>query len=1246
VAALITKTPTLRAISPHFQRSINLMYDASDAARVGGYIPTRNGATALAAILANTGEDSQQRAHVLYAAYGSGKSLLAAVLSAVVSYDPECREAISVVLDRLECRFPESAIPVMEYWSGSRRMLPVILSGDEGQLETALTRALGRALAAHGLADLRPRTQFHAAVEMIELWQSDFPGAYERLQQTLAEHGHVVADLRAGLLDCDVRALAQFEEIYPEITAGAHFDRYAGPSVNDVFHATAQALHDVGLGGIIVIWDEFGRYLDARVSEAFGPEAALLQGFAEFCNRSGTLQVHAVLISHRLLSGYAAGLPSNYQQEWARIAERFWSHDVSSDPAVSYQLIAEALAIPDAAAWQAYASKYCSNFDRLTERAFETALFDELDDVSLRQHVIERAWPLHPLSIYALPRLASHVGQNERTLFTFLSGDEPSTLMEQLRQHATATEWWLVGLDAIWNYFDEAIRSDTRAGGTHAVSAGVAHALSKVDPGDVLSMRLIKTLGVLLIVSDAHIQSQLGAGRALPTSGLLAWALGVTEAEVTSRLDQLARRRAVIYRRADGFWNFTRGSDVDLDAEVTAVLERRSPTTLQLRQLLDRELPVGFLLPRAHNLARKTTRYFTGLYRWPDEIERLGASTFLTTLGPTGYADGAVVYVLATNAVEIDQAVTAIRSLPITRVLFAVPEQPLTFLEPLRELFALQELHGQVSFLARDERVAGEITFFFEDAVRRIRRALRSLLDSNEQAAQWWWCNGEWHSGILGSADVARVLSGLCDRWFSTTPVFNNELVNRHQPSGQQVHAVENVIAGLLSYPEDALPIDLGVAGQGPDYLVLRTILMRTGLLQDAGDHCMLVRPTDGAMAAVWAVVEQFLDEALETPQEASRLLDVLQSPPFGLRRGVLPVLLAAIMRRRLQVLTIRQGGKAVSPITGGTFTALCQKPESFTVELGPWTLERAAVWSAVDEKITSFLTPQDRSQQPMAYLGTGLMRWLQAQPRFCRDTNQVPADARRFRDLIRKAQRDPARVFLFDLPDLVAGQAPDSADLVAYRGAVSAYLGKLMDDIAAAYQGLLYALDRVVIDNFGMDCPVPTSSGADALQQWLTQVEARSGVSLSTFRFSDRVVQGFVQTLAGKGSQPADRFWEALSRAVLGISLLDWTDASADKFKQSLLDLKDRLQREILGLTREDAVVELRVALPTEEAHVYRFRPSELSVQGQRILDNFKSTLQIAGRPLSPDERRQVVLALLYHILDGSNGNGHVASH
>src|SRR5260370_36515637 len=131
----------LRAVSPHFQRSINLTYDAGDADYIASYIPTPNGASALANILTNIRADASQRAHVLHAAYGSGKSLLGLVLSALASDDPACSNALAIVQDRLMRTLPEQAKHICTFRNSGTRLLPVILSGDEGHLSTALIPA-------------------------------------------------------------------------------------------------------------------------------------------------------------------------------------------------------------------------------------------------------------------------------------------------------------------------------------------------------------------------------------------------------------------------------------------------------------------------------------------------------------------------------------------------------------------------------------------------------------------------------------------------------------------------------------------------------------------------------------------------------------------------------------------------------------------------------------------------------------------------------------------------------------------------------------------------------------------------------------------------------------------------------------------------------------------------------------------------------------------------------------------------
>ena len=679
---------------------------------------------------------------------------------------------------------------------------------------------------------------------------------------------------------------------------------------------------------------------------------------------------------------------------------------------------------------------------------------------------------------------------------------------------------------------------------------------------------------------------------------------------------------------------------MDLDAELSAALDRHAPTRQQIRQILEKDFLPPPYLPRGYNQERCITRFFRGLYRWPDEMEKVCSETFLKQLGDNGYADGAIAYVLTTNAAEREEAISTLHNLSSGRVIYVVPDHPLLIMEPVRDLFALYDLSNNPAFMQQDERLSREIAFFVEDAQRRLTRALSPLLESNFLQSTWWWYENDlWCSDHMSSEGISWLLSRLSSYWFSMTPILNNELVNQHTPSGQQERAVEKVIDVLLNNPYDALPSDLNLVGHGPDWLITRTLLSRTGLIHPTATGYFAVRKpsADAALAHIWDVVQGFLDTASENEQDVYGLIDTLQSPPFGLRRGVLPVLLAAMLRPRLPVLTIRQNKRVISPITGQVFIAFCKGPNEYTIELSPWDMQRSALWEVLKERVGSFLTDQEGTQQPFNVLSVGLLRWLQSQPRYCRDTNQISLDAQRFRNLLRKAQRDPAQVFTYELLELLDdGSADPVSGENSYRQMFEKRLSFLMDEIAAAYQALLYSLNRFACEVFADD----TSDSQTALHIWLTSVEKRAGKSLDMFRFSDKLAQGLVQIAQRREIPQGGFFWEQLSKAILGIALNDWNDRSFENFKLSLVEAKERTEREIFELAADKSSVKLSVSLPAKDAQTYRFRPSNLSPQGQRILQNFKSTLEISGRPLSPDEKRQIVLALLDYVMGGTSSN------
>lgn len=119
-----------------------------------------------------------------------------------------------------------------------------------------------------------------------------------------------VAELTAQLGNYNISAYETFERLYPSLTAGSIFNPFLGFDVVELYESVAESLRERGYSGLYVVYDEFSKYLEANITEASVSDTKMLQDFAEKCNRSGTLQLHLMLICHKEVANYIDKLPS------------------------------------------------------------------------------------------------------------------------------------------------------------------------------------------------------------------------------------------------------------------------------------------------------------------------------------------------------------------------------------------------------------------------------------------------------------------------------------------------------------------------------------------------------------------------------------------------------------------------------------------------------------------------------------------------------------------------------------------------------------------------------------------------------------------------------------------------------------------------------------------------------------------------------------------------------------------------
>lgn len=1211
---------SLIAPTPRFQRAVHLRYDLRDQDTVERYIPTTSAVDSIESIIRSTHPSGTQRAHVLYAAYGSGKSVLAVALSALLEKRAELADAV----ERLSTRIGEVRADVGDlvanYLQSETRLFPVVLSGDEGDFATALSRALSRALKDSPdtrLANLKPPTRFMAALQTLDQWANDYPDTLASFKRILAAQRIKHERLTQLLADGDSEAYELFEAAYTQLTGGAAFDRFVQVSPELVYRDTVTALTEYGYTGIVVLWDEFGRYLDARTSQAFGTEAALLQTFAETCNHSGEQQLHLILFAHKELQSYASTLPKSYQLEWSRIEGRFQRHNVTGDATIAYRLIASAIQAVDPSAIEALLEK--ANVDNLTAQTVDSRILDPLSVDEVRT-TIAATWPLHPLTTYALTRLSNKVAQNERTMFTFLTVNESFSLPSQLESMGADDEDLFVRTSALWDYFSDAIRADVGTGGTHRVWLGTVHALDKVRADDILGNMLVKAIGVLTICADQV------TGR--PSTEMLCWAIGADTEEaqdaVKATLENLRRRKVIINRKNDGYWTFTAGSDIDFEQKLTEVLDRVHPTHVQLRRMLEQTRPAPYTIARRYNQDRALTRFFNGLYRWPEE---LADAPWDLQLAQLDNADGLVVYVLATDDLGLTEAREHFTA--HDRVVYVLPQKPLITLgDVLRELYGLHELNNDPDLKQPEDRdrIQHELDWLLEDAETRLERELAALVDPRSSRAIWVSSDGTavTQTLVVNSGQSTRLVSEICERVFDATPIFNSEGLNKRYPTGQQINAAQKVIDALLTHQPDAT---LGLEGFGPDVAALNSLIISPKILRQVDDGSWIIaRPPDNLpLAALWDHIDEYLMLCREQgKQSISTLLDTLIAPPFGLRQGVIPIMFAAVLRSQIRATTIRHNDHAIHPINGELLTQMVAKPDEYTIEVGEWSEVQERLWQALQSRFGAHIHDSERNQPPLTVLKISMLRWLQGLPNFCRDTQKLSKDAIRFRNLIRSAQTDPGKVLFKELPDLLG------IDETTEQQEIESRIDRLIAEIADAYLALQRRLDVFSVKEFGTGS---VHDGAGALRTWVGQLQTEQSASITEMRFGSLITQQVVETVL-RAEAGDSQFWDKLSNATTGLHLRDWNDQSEDKFYQTLRNTRTQVEREAEELQRGETVVSVSLQLPKAGQKEFRFRASDLTAQGKRILQNFKSTLEISGRPLTADERRQIVVAFLCHVM------------
>ena len=628
------------------------------------------------------------------------------------------------------------------------------------------------------------------------------------------------------------------------------------------------AVEQAGAGGLLIVIDELGKFLEYEARQG-GEGVFLLQEIAEraFCGRRTNLMLFVLL--HQGFDLYARGMGEKLKNDWAKVQGRFQSVSFVETTEQTLRVVASAFSNSLTESQRLTIRKQTGRITRAISGA--NGLPSGLDEETATE-IFAECYPMHPISLLVLPVLCQKFAQNERTLFSYLGSREPHGFRDSIGSLNRVGDW--VYPSEVYDYFvhnQPAVLADPL---THRRWAEVVTAVDRTEGVDESGQTnderdrdlpaVAKTIGVLNLIARSG---------GLKASGEILRHLFPTKRLFEQTVKRLIDASIVQYRRFSGEYRVWQGTDFDIDERTQE--ERAKLGRFNLAAALNDRGEIEPVVARRHSVKTGALRYF--------EIQFVDAGSW--KLDPS--IDPRIVFFLA-ESLDDESVFDDARKSAGSRDIWVLCRNGTAIRSTIGDARALEGVQRGSQELASDPVAAREIRERLEVAKVAERDIVASLIGDLGDSG-WYWRKE--HLSIPDQPTWQSTLSDVMDCIYDKSPVILNELVNRERLSSQAAAARNKLFQHMLDHHDRP---GLDIRKYPPERAIYRSVLEHGRLHKKTEFGWRFVKPRGADplnLRPAWTRLDELLALSEADPISTKRLMDELAAPPFGVKRGVFPIL-------------------------------------------------------------------------------------------------------------------------------------------------------------------------------------------------------------------------------------------------------------------------------------------------------------------------------------------------------------------
>jgi len=734
--------------------------------------------------------------------------------------------------------------------------------------------------------------------------------------------------------------------------------------------------------------------------------------------------------------------------------------------------------------------------------------------------ILKGCYPLNPIAAYLLLNVSEKVAQNERTLFTFISNDEPNSLARYVSEH-NRTKGWIIGADLIYDYFSGLFKKEVSNELVHSIWLGAEYAITKCSNDE--EKKIIKTLALMLIVNK---------GEELPAiEKYLALAAALIDGNAT--IKSLTDKELIYKKSSIGAYVFKTRAGSELKAELKKQREIKG-TNCNYAATLQEITAKYFVIPRKYNTEKMMTRYFRHEYMDVDSFMSISDATAFFDLDDV--ADGKVISLYSLSGVNQKMIKEHFASLECPKLIVVIPKEKLTGTKELRDYEILQEIRTNVEFINTNEVLKKEIPLLEEDIIKAVDDQVYELYSANDSRL-FYWKNGIVVTSTQGHEEAA--VNECCEEIYYKTPVINNEMINRANISTAQTKKARlTIIDSILSHVDN----EDFYSGTNQEATIYRALFGKSDKVVYDTKH----------IEEVLSLINDYVSSCSDTKVTFASIINELTSEPYGMRLGVIPIYIAKVLSERNEDLVAYFSDMEVQ-ITPEIIVNMCEKPDEYSLFVSEKDIQKEDYLAKLN---SLFAVEEGRglTENRIKNVVLCMQRWFRALPQVTRNvagideykgSAEIKSNMKAIKKMMQRVDLNPYEILFVSIPEEFR-----TKNLVDIYDAIA--------ECKVAFDNYLNDVNQRTVDGiYKVWGARPKQDLYHLLREWYDKQSDLSKQGLHSGGVTN--LMSCIEKLDVYANEDVA---QRIVKAVTNVYLENWLDDAFDSFILDLTDIKSEVEQ------------------------------------------------------------------------------------